>query len=449
MLQARLRDGLLMARLLTSGFELNARVSAVPIGVPDPDSNNGGTTQTLTVRSGTYAAKCDSGAGVLQYFRTTLSALGIAASRSYFVRFYLNLQTIPSVNAQAISGIASITGSPPDWVQINTDGTLSLVNSATGTKGSSSPLSTGTWYRVEYKFSTDASALPNGAYELLLDGTSIATDTVTGITAAASGSLGWGWGNTIFTGGPAPDPSLVLYLDDIAINDNQGANQTSYPGAGKVVLLSPVSDNARGTNWTAGAGGTSALWDAVNNEPPVGVVLASATNTSQIKNVAKDTTGNYDANLAAYSTAVASGGGGLVSGDTVTLVHPIWSLGGAATGTAMLLVSNPAANGGTASTWGSTSTAGTYPTGWVWQNVAAQIVYAPTVTQATSPVIRVGKRQNSTNDCECDFMGLYVDYVPGASGNTYVKKNFADTAMTAAGPDNWILNKSGAGRENQ
>src|SRR5262249_20714242 len=144
----------------------------------------------------------------------------------------------------------------------------------------------------------------------------------------------------------------------------------TWPGDGKIVLLKPISDNARGANWVGGAGGTTNLWDAIDNTPPVGGASAAGTNTSQTHNGTKATTGNYDVNLTSYTTS------GIGACDSITLVVGLWNAGGAATGSVVSIQSNPAL--GSTSTL-STSTPGTYPTGWNWiSDSTIQTVYSPT-----------------------------------------------------------------------
>jgi hypothetical protein len=96
-------------------------------------------------------------------------------------------------------------------------------------------------------------------------------------------------------------------------------------------------------------------------------------------------------------------------------VHPLWALGcdsATATNMARLLVSNPQSNGGTESTQSTGAIAGTYATAWKQPNNISHIVYSPSVTLGTQPVIRIGKRTASTNAAMCCFMGAYVEYRP-------------------------------------
>lgn len=409
-----------MARLYTSGFELNeAQATEGWDPLLGPTGAATATIQSLVVRSGAFAAKFDGGAaGAATRCTHTIT---LAANTTYFIRAYFCFANLPSVTTTLVTLFHGVPAA-----KITSAGKIQLWNLTSNAQVGSDSAATvvadsATWYRIELAVATDASAFSTTG-TAVLDGVQVATGTLTtGTLPMTNFQVGW----ASAPGGTNP----VVYVDDVALNDSTGGSQTSYPDTGKIVLLKPVSDNARGTNWTAGAGATTNLWDAIDNEPPTGKAIANATDITQIKNVVKDTTGNYDANLAAYSTAVASGGGGLVTGDTVSVVQSIWSIGEDSTSSGgvtlgMLLVSNPQANSGTETTDTPGAIAGVYPSNWKWEAPAAQIVYSPSVTLATSPVIRVGKRTNATRAAMCDFMAAYVDYVPGATGSTYTKRGY-------------------------
>ena len=102
------------------------------------------------------------------------------------------------------------------------------------------------------------------------------------------------------------------YLASIAENDNQGSSQNSWPGAGAIVLLRPKADSQLGS-WTGGGGGTSNIYEGVNNVPPTGTTTPS--NTNMIRSV--DTSGDnstdeYRATLQSPSDVGLTSGEGLV-----------------------------------------------------------------------------------------------------------------------------------------
>jgi hypothetical protein len=347
------------------------------------------TRDTSVFRSGVASYKCDSAAGNTTSFVD--STVTIAVTTSYYFRAYLKTTAVPSSQIAIMGGAGLGTSAS---VAYNTNGTLTLwIGSAQGS--ASAAINDGTWHRIEFLVTTGAVASTVVAAELRVDGATAAT--FSGSVASLSIDFRAGWVT-------APGANKIINVDDLALNDSTGADQNSWPGAGTIVLLKAISDNARGVNWVGGAGGTSNLWDAVDNTPPVGVATGSGTNTSQIHNIVKDTTGNYDANLSTYTTA------GIIATDTINVVYPVWNGSGVATGNAIQLVSNPTITAGTANFSGLTP--GTYPTSWAW---ASQVAYSPSVTLGTSPVIRIGKRANSTNEVAVDYMGAMVEYVPAAA----------------------------------
>lgn len=399
-----------LARLATSGFEWRVPTNG---GLADGASAGSGTwaADTTNQRSGAAAISITLTSAALSQKNFALASPFVPLGTTAYQRVYWRKSGNPGTNRRTICAFSGGGGTQTYAFALNTDGTVSFGYFDTGSVfnvlGTSAALSDNTYYRLEIQ-QLVAVGGTSWTGEGRIDGAAIfseaavtrdvSTPAVSTTTQATLGAID----TNAHTG------TVTYIYDDFAFNDSTGANQNTWPGSGKVVLLRPITDNARGANWVGGAGGTTSLFDALDNTPPVGVALASATNTSQIKNVTKDTTGNYDANLTTYTTA------GLVATDTVNVVHPHWNIGASGTGIshAMLLVSNPAANAGVESTFSPTNIAGTFPTNWSWQVPAVQVVYAPSVTLGTSPVIRLGKRTSSTTAAMGDAMGVYVDYTP-------------------------------------
>ncbi len=389
-----------MARLYTAGAEIEAGGAA---GTFEGTQTGSPTRDTGTKRSGAASFKCDSGASVAVYKDFTANSTQ-SASHTYSVRAYLNFTNLPGAT------VAVLRFSQHYSARVTSAGKVQFWDDTTGLQvgsDSAATLSTGTWYRFEIQIVCGATTFTSA--ELRLDGTTVASD---GATAHvwASGQFRVGW---LVTGAGT---NKVLYIDDVAINDDTGSSQTSWCGDGKVVLLVPISDNARDAKWTGGAGGTTNLWDAVNNTPPAGLVSASATNTSQIEHAgtAAGTTDKYDANLTTYTTA------GIASGDTINLVQWLESCGeDIATGTKLLdfeVLSNPTiASPGNVTAGLDVGAVGTYPTNWDATNKPASshkgpITYSPSVTLGTSPVMRVRRPETAARVASVCFMGMYVDY---------------------------------------
>lgn len=390
-----------MARLWFAGGE----VGGTPASPGSMDGSGQATRDTTTKRTGAASWKLDSTAGggsALQFayshFNYTLT------SASWYARGYINCTTLPT-SASAIFGWGTSETSGV-WARMRTDGALELFSgSAAVAVGSPSAVVTdGSWHRVEIGATFDASNNIT-ASELRVDGTVVATFSGSSAFGASTAILRFGWA-------AAPGANKIIYFDDISWNDATGAANNTWPGDGQVILMQPVSDNARGA-WTAGAAGTTSLFDAVNNVPPVGVADASATNTSQIKNKSATNPSSCDLNLASYTTA------GLVATDTINAIC-VYGVDGEdpATGTKTVgysMVSNPAIAEPAALNFGNDSGAqATYLGLWAWHQ--GTISNAPSVTLGTQPVIRVRciAGATATRAAACCFLGAYVDYTPAA-----------------------------------
>lgn len=375
-----------MARLLTAGYETKA---ALTEGLTITGTTL--TFDTTTVRTaGTVSGKvATSGGG---YFGYTIPAASQGTGKTFFWRSYLYIPTGGDNSSRLIEFVSS--GSVLVQVRSNGGEQLFLADSSGTQQGNlASAISLNAWHRIEVAILVPATG--NGTAHLFIDGTEV-----------TSGGSQWAMGNTALTdmdwgSPPGGTVSLTMYYDDTAVNDDSGTNQNSYPGDGAIVLLVPTSDNAVGTNWVAGAGGKTHLFNAVSPTPPVGVAEASATNTSQVKNDASDATGNYDANLTTYTAAGVTGTVQLVQGVAAYASAATTSITGALAG-----VSNPAL---TEVTQAQAVAAGTFPTGWVAFNTS--VAYAPSVTLGTAPVLRVGKRTANVSGADFCFMGLLVEWV--------------------------------------
>jgi hypothetical protein len=248
--------------------------------------------------------------------------------------------------------------------------------------------------------------------ELLLDGVQVAASTTQNVTDSAPASviLNNGGGSTI-------------YYDDVALNDDQGASQNTWPGDAKVVLLLPTSDNSAGS-WRAGsaanAAANGALFNGIDNTPPVGTATPMAVTAGISNAISGATNPNGDFNMTKYGAA------GVMPWDRVNCVQQIIVHGedvatSTKTGT-FKIVSNP--DSGSADTVSDSGTnvfgpagsgaVGTYPSNWIAQR--GTIVYAPSVDVNAAPVARITKTDTGTRAADLCFMGIYVDYTPGPPG---------------------------------
>jgi hypothetical protein len=395
-----------VARLLTAGAETNDLTLE---GV----TQNAGTvtTQTVNPRSGSRSFKIASASSMAvgSLFPTLVSA------RNYYVRGYFLVDALPSaqmplhyMNASSVSYnvMFGVNGE-----LIFRFGTTTLFTSANGV------IAINTYYRLEMRhmYNTTASAADFG--ELVLDGNVLATDNTDRFSSLPGG--GPSWGTSTATG-------TNLYVDDYAVNDDQGASQNSYPGAGNVLLLLPTTDSAVGTGWTLGTGTaiSSNGFGSVDNQPPTGVAdLAVGSDPKQIRNATSNANVNYDATMTTYTAA------GVPAGATINVVDPVTATAAPVATSAKQgtvgVVSNPAISnialgaGGTSGAFWSGVTAGTYPTGWKISH--GTTTYGPSVTLGTAPVMRITQVTSSTRIAMVCFMGMYVDYTPASTQVPYAQ----------------------------
>lgn len=387
-----------MARLYFSGFETGHVHSEGAV-----QGGTGGllTFDTAVFRSGLRSVKCDSGSGNGSPFFAA-GFTGGQLGRNYYLRAYLLFSSAFPDNTTTVLqfwngsvGCCSARVTSTGTLQLWNNGNVSQIGS------DSAALSLDTWYRVELGVKVVAGA-NDDTLELLLDGSTVATTTTGDAGTAAVTTIQCGW----FA---SPGANKIVYVDDVALNDDQSTDENGYPGEGAVVLLLPTGDNARAAKWTGGAGGTSNLWSAVSNRPPAGLVSASATNTSQIEHAggAAGTTDAYDANMTTYTVA------GVPAGSTVTVVQAFGVTGeDIATGTKVIsyeVLSNPVV-GTSGPVDVGTGAVAAYPTNWfrTW----SAPVYNPTVTLGTAPVMRVIRPETATRVASLCLMAMYVEYVP-------------------------------------
>jgi hypothetical protein len=358
-----------------------------------------GTTQTYdttTTRTGAASYKFDTSATCS--LDATLSAV---TGRTYYACGHIYIPSAtgyPGASAiilRFLNGGTALAGA-----ELTTTGTVLIRIFGGGTVGSaSSALSQDTWHRIELSLNINAAGGADDAVALQVNDVAVASGTTT-IGTGAPTTFRFGW-----TGDPGT--SEVIYIDDLAVNDNQGSVNNTWVGDQKIYALFPASDNARG-NWTDGGAGTTNLWEAVNNTPPVGILPAAGVGAGvQIQNSVAAAAANGDFNLTSYTTA------GVGASDTVTAVQTIVMQGNSSTtgsdAISHAMVSNPAI-----ATTGEVSAdivSGTYPAS--WNRGVGTMTENPTVTLGTQPVMRVTKVDSSTRFNAVCLMALMVSVTPG------------------------------------
>lgn len=434
-----------MARLVTCGFELGGEsnptnASLYTTGAPSPDGfapvGGASVTNSINSRSGNYCYNhvFNSDAGNVVRFMPTMPALG----QTVYCRFYLNVVTLLaagdaiflfSLNSIGTATSAAIAGSQGVILELsNSAGSTSIyrpsLSCSDGTTqqalGITPVLNTNTWYRIEISLSIGTGAVDS--VNALVDGVSFVS--ATGLSIADI------WPSSVDVGAWAEfgTPSVGnIYIDDVAVNDSTGTSQNTWPGSGKIVLLKPISDSAKGTGWTNDNASTTNLFDNVNNTPPVGIAdTTSGGGGHQIRNATSNANSNYDAMIATYSSA------GIGSLDTITVIDPIIATSAPVATSAKQgtvgVTTNPAitnislgAAGSSGAFWGGIA-AGFYQTGWKWSHGTIQYLNS-LVNKSTSPVMRVTQVTSSTRVAMVCFMGIYVEYVPAVVAGSLVTEH--------------------------
>lgn len=382
-----------MARLWTSGGEWNDATAEglTSLGTPSFTTSN--------VRTGTHAYRSTDASSVWRWAFT--GVLGI----TYYARQYIRIDNLPGAGVtQSLGGFLSTDGFSYGLVHVTETGALRLFQKGVLSQQGSDSTSlvvAGTYFMLEQAITIGSGAVDY--IEARLNGVSFASGSGLSLTDSALNEFR-------FTNAGNIAGSTV---DDIAINDSTGVNQNTWPGPGNVVLLVPTSDNAKGTGWTNDAAATTNLFDAVNNEPPVGIAdTTTGSGLHQLRNATSNANVNYDANMTTYLAA------GMGTRDIVQVVVPVIATAAPVTTSSKQgtvgVVSNPAiANvalgaGGTAGAFWSGVAAGTYPTGWKWS--FGTTTYNPSVTPGTAPVMRITQVTSSTRVAMVCAMGMYVEY---------------------------------------
>src|SRR5580765_1854633 len=320
-----------MARLAMSGFEMNDILTG-NFGQPDGVTGGVAASETTIVRSGLRSVKCDSGAGNavtnVQVAPAGINtAITSAGTITIYNRWCFYFRDLPS-SLVGIGGIVtSINGQvdpvneAPIRLGIDSAGVLKIASGAVPVSTLctfNESLVTGVWYRLEVSVTftiiaatsvnvTINEARLNGVALTIASG-SLYNRTWTSATPQAVYSVAAGWNNP-------PGANKVCYVDDVATNDSSGAQQNSWCGEGKIVLLKPTADNAIGTGWTDSGGATTGLWQSVDNTPPTGIADTTSSAGHQIRN-ASSSSSNYDATLTTYAAA------GIGASDTITVIKP-------------------------------------------------------------------------------------------------------------------------------
>lgn len=246
-----------MARLLTTGFELNSATAGVEFSAVSGSP----TISSTTYRSGAYAGRISSlSSGTAQYFGHDLVQTVL---KTLFVRFYLRVATLPSAeNRIFVLNDASGLATPVAYLTLDNSGLLALYDEDGQVGSDSSALSTGVWYRIEVKVDISA-ASGSHIVEAKINGTAFATASNRTIAGTPLQFLYFG-GNLNSEAQTTGD----WFFDDVAVNSEKSIfglpdviiSSTGGSGANTVYAIrwkAPESGTVSGmTMYASGNGGT-------------------------------------------------------------------------------------------------------------------------------------------------------------------------------------------------
>lgn len=378
-----------MARLRTAGAELQSPrgegatldTSQGTIGVDTTIKRQGRASFKFSLASGQNTAA----------IRLTHTA---QLDRRFWVRAYVYFEAWPAENQDIIAaGAGASILTTTIGVKVTPTGMLQRGGSVNVQQ-----LALNTWYRVEMSCVKVTSPANQWQGEVRVDGGAPVTLTNASFASAFDS---WHVGLMNASAGAAE----AMFADDLAVNDDTGSDQNSYPGEGRVLAALPLADSAVGSDWKRADGTALAGGDGVavlDNAPPTG--KATPTNADQIKDIVAATASPAaDADFAMQSYDEV----GVPAGSPIALVQAQeWAAASVALDQLLQTLSNPAGAGITFTNPGASPS--TWPSG--WNRVAEAPVYAPAVTRATRPVVRFGKRTSTVSPLWACSLALLVEY---------------------------------------
>lgn len=229
------------ARLLTTGFEEN---DIVPGGtIWSAATGTAPSVVTTSPHSGTY--RLDTASSVTTSGRRWQNSTSSAGSGTWFVRAYWRTTDETPEGDMNLIALVSSGGVEQSTLALKTTGVLRILNSTTATVANMTyVVSPNTWYRLELRhlISNTVGEIEARIYadasDALLDSVSI----------TGEDTLNPGLGQVTFGTASASSITGVHSFDDLAVNDDTGSFQTSWPGQGKIAYLEPSADTA--VAWT-------------------------------------------------------------------------------------------------------------------------------------------------------------------------------------------------------
>lgn len=343
-----------MARVFSSGFELNSLTAAVEFDLKSGVFTivGGG-----DARSGSYGGRVTGpSSGVKSYVGTQFAAVNSTATRFY--RTYVRIETNPDVDTTILT-ITATSFANRVYVILHTDGTLTLHDEDGQIGSASAALSASVWYRLELRVQAGSGAGAD-TVRARIDGTQFAFSTTRSI------STGVAW---FFVGVNLVSEACTaidIYFDDLAINSGAGSFQADFPGSGKIIHLRP-----------------SAAGDANTFLVQVGGTAGDANNFTRVNEVTPDDATTYNASAALSSEDLFNmDDSGIGAADSISVV----AIGGrfanlvAADATSAFKFEVMKASGGTKA-----QSAAIIPNSTTWRTNAAAVPFVYPLTTYQDP----------------------------------------------------------------
>lgn len=421
-----------MSLIACSGFEIQDAGTSNPAGSDSADgtwssTNAAYVTANRPGSAGTHAVSCDN-KNLLNGPSFSPSVNYATATAIHYIRYWAKWSGLPFSSAWLYPVALFSLWEGCRSVSVRSDGSIILNNCNSSPQvvlaaSGAGVISAATWHKIDLIIRTDASVIANNTVTLNVDDVQAFT-----FTAASAGSnpvthidLGAGMISAT-TGANNAANSDTTQIDDFSWRDNQGTSCNTAPDdSEQLTVLKPTADSSIG-NWTAGGGATTSLFDATNNEPPVGV--ATATNTSSIKNVNKTVPSSY--------TATCNVDAAVTAGSDALGIYAAAQTGSPQTKNALTghIVVNGTASTATVTPTNLGVAQGTYPTGWLATSFAVTL----SGTVAASYTLGFAKETASTSEIDvCSLQGYLLTLPPAPSVLAAVPVRVVAQAVNRAG----------------
>lgn len=242
-----------MAIINYTGFESGTLTVATELNIA---SGTGMGVSNTTVRTGTYALRCNAtganaGYQPVETYAAAATITTFSAINTY-ATFYFRYATAPASGSEYMYATFSTVAALKFGIRLNSAGNLEIYDSTATIIGSAgaTTLSANTWYRIDVYTGTGASA----SYQVQIDGVEEFVGTTANLTAFNSGSIRLGKYVNVNS------QTVDFFYDDVVVSDS------SYIVGNPEVRVSKPTANGTTMVWTGGTGGSD--YQEVDEIPP-------------------------------------------------------------------------------------------------------------------------------------------------------------------------------------